>query len=329
VKVLVAGGAGYIGSVTTRELIKKGYDVVVLDNLSYGHRGTVPKQTKFINGDLLDLPKLKDILKNEKIEAVIHFAGFIAVGESVKEPLKYIHNNLVGGYNLLEAMKETGVNKIIFSSSAAVYGDPESVPIKEDAKLDPTSPYGATKLMFEQYMAWCDTAFGLKYTALRYFNAAGADVENDLGEDHDPETHLIPLVLQVAAGTRESIQIFGTDYDTKDGTCVRDYVHVKDLAAAHVLALKRLENGGDSTKYNLGSSVGYSVKEVIDLCMAVTGKKIRSVESPRRAGDPPKLVASSEKIKKELGFEFKHSDLKNIIETAWKWHTKHPEGYKS
>jgi len=328
VKVLVTGGAGYIGSVTTRELIGQGYEVVVLDNLSYGHKISLPREAKFVKVDLLDAAALNEAVKKEKIEAVVHFAGLIAVGESVKEPLKYTHNNLVGGYNLLEAMKANNVKKIIFSSSAAVYGNPERTPIQEDDRLHPTSPYGETKSIFERFLAWSDTAYGIRSVALRYFNAAGADIANGLGEDHDPETHLIPLVLKVALGQREKIDIFGTDYDTPDGTCVRDYVHVKDLAAAHVLALKRLERGESSSYYNLGSSKGYSVKEVIVTCEKVTGNKIKYVEVGRREGDPASLVASSEKIKKELGFKFNHSSLENIIETAWKWHKEHPKGYR-
>ena len=327
-RVLVTGGAGYIGSVTTHELVKQGYDVVVFDNLSYGHKIAIPRKAKFIKGDLLNKRDIISAIQNEKINAVVHFAGFIAVGESVKEPLKYIRNNLVGGSILLESMIEAKIDKIIFSSSAAVYGDPEHIPIKEDDRLGPTSPYGETKLMFEKYLQWCGTAYGLRSVCLRYFNAAGADLDNDLGEDHDPETHLIPLVLQVALGQREKIDIFGSDYDTPDGTCVRDYVHVKDLACAHVLALKKLESGGRSSYYNLGSSKGYSVKEVIDICQKISGHPIKSVMSPRRAGDPPKLVASSEKIVKELGFKFQHSDLENIVRTAWTWHSKHLTGYK-
>ena len=324
----MTGGAGYIGSVTARELIKQGYEVVIFDNLSYGHEKTVPERAKFIKGDLLDRANILSALSNEKIEAVIHFAGFIAVGESVKEPLKYIRNNIVGGNNLLDSMRELKIDKIIFSSSAAVYGDPEKIPIEEDDKLSPTSPYGETKLIFEKFLNWCDTAYGIRSVCLRYFNAAGADLENDLGEDHDPETHLIPLVLKVALGQREKIDIFGTDYDTADGTCVRDYVHVKDLASAHVLALKRLRAGKASAFYNVGSSKGYSVREVVDMCEKVTGKKIKVAESPRRPGDPPKLVASSDKIKKELGFRFEHSDLRNILESAWAWHSSHPQGYE-
>lgn len=328
VNVLVTGGAGYIGSVTTHELIRQGYDVVVYDDLSYGHKQALPKQASFVKGSLLDKEKLLHALQEGKIDAVIHFAGLIAVGESVKEPLKYISNNVIGGVVLLDCMRECAVNKIIFSSSAAVYGDPKTVPIREDADLCPTSPYGETKLIFEKFLRMCDQAYGMRSICLRYFNAAGADINNDLGEDHDPETHLIPLILKVALGQRDKIDIFGTNYDTPDGTCVRDYVHIKDLAAAHVLALKKLEKGAGSNIYNLGSSKGYSVKEVIDACGKITGKNIKAEESPRRAGDPPRLVASSEKIRRELGFKFQHSELRNIIETAWKWHSKHPRGYK-
>ena len=327
-KVLVTGGAGYIGSVTTHELIARGHDVVVMDNLSYGHEKALPGGAKFIKADLIDKAAVAGALKKEGIGAVVHFAGLIAVGESVKEPLKYARANLVCGFNLLEAMRENGVKKIIFSSSAAVYGDPDKVPIEENAHMSPTSPYGDNKLMFEKALAWCETAYGIRSVCLRYFNAAGADLENDLGEDHDPETHLVPLVLKTAMGQREKIDIFGTDYETPDGTCVRDYVHVKDLAAAHVMALDHLEKGGASDKFNLGSSKGYSVKEVIETCRNVTGKKIAVHEAARRPGDPPKLVASSEKIKRTLGFRFKHSDLDNIVRTAWQWHSKHPNGYK-
>ena len=327
-KVLVTGGAGYIGSITTRNLIEEGYDVVVFDNLIYGHENTVPKQAKFINGDLQDKKSILSAISKEKIEAVVHFAGSSLVGESVKEPLKYFRNNVGGGLNLLESMKEAGVDKIIFSSSAAVYGDPGRMPIQEDDSKVPTNPYGETKLIFEKFLKWCGIAYGIRSICLRYFNAAGADTANGLGEDHDPETHLIPLILKVALGQREKIDIFGTDYDTPDGTCVRDYVHVKDLAAAHVMSLKHLKEGGTSSYYNLGSSKGYSVKEVIDVSRKVTGKPIKAVESPRRAGDPPKLVASSEKIRKELGFKFSQSDLETIVSDAWKWHSDHPHGYK-
>ena len=327
-RVLVTGGAGYIGSVTTLELINQGYEVVVFDNLSYGHKQAIPKQAKFIKGDLLDRSGIRSALSREKIEAVVHFAGFIAVGESVKEPLKYVKNNIFGGFNLLDSMMELGINKIIFSSSAAVYGNPDKVPIKEEDKLKPTSPYGETKLIFEKFLSWCDAAYGIRSISLRYFNAAGADIENDLGEDHDPETHLIPLILKTALGQRKNIQIYGTDYDTPDGTCIRDYVHIKDLAAAHVLALKYLKKDGMSSFYNVGSSKGYSVKEVIDISRKITSREIKVVESPRREGDPASLVASSEKIQRELGFKFKHSGLENIIKTAWEWHSKHPQGYK-
>ncbi|MFH1709862.1 MAG: UDP-glucose 4-epimerase GalE [bacterium] len=327
-KVLVTGGAGYIGSVTTLELIKQGYDVVVFDDLSYGHRQTIPEQAKFIKGDLLDRPSIYSALSREKIEAVVHFAGFIAVGESVKEPLKYVRNNVIGGFNLIDSMRELAINKIIFSSSAAVYGNPKRTPIQEDDDKYPANPYGETKLIFEKFLEWCDLAYGIRSVSLRYFNAAGADIEGGLGEDHDPETHLIPLILEAALGQREKIEIYGTDYDTKDGTCIRDYVHVKDLASAHVLALKNLQKNGGASHYNLGSSHGYSVREVIEMCREITGKRINASESPRRAGDPASLVASSDKIKKELGFKFNHSDLRNIIETAWQWHSKHPDGYK-
>ena len=327
-RVLVTGGAGYIGSVTTLELINQGYEVVIFDNLSCGHEQAIAKQAKFIKGDLLDRSSIRSALSKERIDAVVHFAGFTAVGESVKEPLKYVQNNIIGGFNLIDSMRELKIGKIIFSSSAAVYGNPERVPIQEDDRKNPTSPYGETKLIFEKFLGWCDTAYGIRSVSLRYFNAAGADIEGDLGEDHDPETHLIPIVLKVALGQREKIEIFGTDYDTPDGTCIRDYVHVKDLAVAHVLALKSLQKNGKSNYYNLGSSKGYSVKEIIEICRKITGKQITATESPRRAGDPASLVASSDKIQKELGFKFNHSDLRNIIETEWRWYSKHPDGYK-
>ena len=327
-KVLVTGGAGYIGSVTILELINQGYEVVVFDDLSNGHKQAVPKKAKFIKGDLLDRSSIHSALAKEKIEAVIHFASLALVGESVKDPIKYFRGNVVGGLNLLESMKELGINKIIFSSSAAVYGNPRNIPIQEDDYKNPTNPYGETKLIFEKFLRWCDAPCGIRSICLRYFNAAGSDLENDLGEDHDPETHLIPLVLKVALGQREKIEIFGTDYDTKDGTCIRDYVHIKDLAAAHVLALKHLKEGGATSFYNVGSSKGYSVKEVIDISRKIAGRDIKVVSSPRREGDPASLVASSEKIQRELGFKFKHSGLENIIKTAWEWHSKHPDGYK-
>jgi len=326
-RVLVTGGAGYIGSITAHELVRQGHEIIVFDNMSYGHKKAIPKNAGFVKADLLDKQAINKALKEEKIGAVIHFAGFTSVGESVKEPLKYFTNNVLGSLNLIESMRELGVDKIIFSSSAAVYGDPKRVPIREDSELKPENPYGETKRVFEKFLEWYKIAHGIKHVSLRYFNAAGADLENDIGEDHDPETHLIPLILKAALGQRDKIDIFGTDYDTPDGTCVRDYVHVKDLAAAHILALEHLNEGGPSSYYNLGSSRGYSVKEVIDMCRKVTGRQIKAVESPRRAGDPPKLVASSDKVMKELGFKFKHSDLKNIIETAWSWRSKHPNGY--
>lgn len=327
-KVLVTGGAGYIGSATTHKLVDEGYDVVVFDDLSYGHEQALPKTVKFIKSNLLDRTSIIHALKDEKIDAVVHFASFTSVGESVKDPAKYLHNNVLGGLNLLDCVRETGIKKIIFSSSAAVYGIPEKIPIKESDKLSPANPYGETKFIFEKFLKWYEVAYGIRSVSLRYFNAAGADLEHDVGEDHDPETHLIPLILKVALGQRDNIEIFGSDYDTPDGTCVRDYVHIRDLAQAHILALKRLSNGAASSQYNLGSSKGYSVKEVIDMCKKVTGKAIKTIQSKRREGDPPRLVASSAKIEKELGFKFKHSDLKNIIETAWSWHSRHPRGYK-
>lgn len=315
-RVLVTGGAGYIGSVVTEQLVADGHEVVVYDNLSKGHKDAVVKGARFVKGDLLDADTLLKTLEGNRIEAVIHMAAFSLVGESVEKPSKYYENNVVAGLVLLDAMRDCGVRRIVFSSTAATYGEPESQPIFESAPTNPTNPYGETKLTFERAMRWYEQAYGIKYASLRYFNAAGASEK--CGEDHDPETHLIPIALQVAAGKRTHVEIYGDDYPTADGTCVRDYIHVIDLARAHILALDVL--GERSAIYNLGcGGDGYSVREVIDTAGRVTGKDIPVRMGPRRAGDPAVLIASSDKIKSELGWQPKFQDLGLIIESAWKW----------
>jgi UDP-glucose 4-epimerase len=315
-RVLVTGGAGYIGSVVTEELIKDGHRVVVYDNLSKGHRDAVVAGADFVEGDLLDANKLRETLNENRIEAVIHMAAFSLVGESVQQPAKYYHNNVVAGLILLDAMRDCGVSRIVFSSTAATYGEPEAQPIFESAPTNPTNPYGETKLTFERAMHWYEQAYALRYASLRYFNAAGASAK--CGEDHDPETHIIPITLQVAAGKRPHVEIFGDDYPTADGTCIRDYIHVIDLARAHILALEIL--GERSAIYNLGcGGDGYSVRDVIETARRVTGKDIPVRMGPRRAGDPAVLIASSDKIKSDLGWQPQFQDLGLIIESAWKW----------
>lgn len=324
--ILVCGGAGYIGSHMVLNLIENGKDVVILDNFQKGHRDAVCGGKLYV-GDLRDDIILDKVFNENNIEAVIDFAADSLVGESVSEPIKYFENNVGSTLNLLKAMKRHDVKYIVFSSTAATYGEPQNIPILEEDRTLPTNPYGETKLTVEKILKWCDNAYGIKYTALRYFNAAGAYIDGKIGEDHRPETHLIPLILQVALGKREKIMIFGDDYDTKDGSCVRDYIHVSDLANAHMLALKRLKSGGDSKIYNLGNGKGFSVKEVIDIARKVTGREIKAEIAGRRAGDPAVLVASSEKAINELGWEPKYNSLETIIETAWKWHVSHPDGY--
>ena len=326
--VLVTGGAGYIGSHMVAELIEAQEDVVVVDNLEKGHKEAV-LGGKFYYGDLRDNEFLDKVFKENDIEAVIHFAAYSLVGESTGDPLKYYNNNVVSTLNLLTKMKEYGVNKIVFSSTAAVYGEPEQVPIRENSRTQPSNPYGETKLAIEKALKWADSAYGIKYVSLRYFNAAGAHISGKIGEDHNPETHLIPIVVQVALGKREYVTIFGDDYETHDGTCIRDYIHVTDLAQAHILALKQLREKGESSIYNLGNGQGFSVKEVINAVGEVTGVKIRTEIGARRHGDPAVLVASSDKIKKELNWKPVYNDLRTIIETAWKWHKRHPDGFKS
>lgn len=323
-RILVTGGAGYIGSVVTEELLKDGHHVVVYDNLSKGHRRAVIDGAHFVAGDLHDDALLRTTLSEQQIDAVVHMAAFSLVGESCVKPEKYYNNNVVGSLTLLDAMVETGVKKIVFSSTAATYGEPESQPINETAPTAPTNPYGETKLTFEKALNWYDSAHGVRYASLRYFNAAGAS--ENCGEDHDPESHLIPIALQVAAGKREKVEIFGDDYPTPDGTCIRDYIHVIDLARAHILALESLDKG--SRVFNLGcGGAGYSVREVIEAVREVTGKEVATSIGARRAGDPAVLIASSEKIKSELGWQPQYQDLKLIVESAWKWMQAHPDGY--
>lgn len=325
--ILVLGGAGYIGSHTALELVKAGNEVVIADNLVTGYRKAIPEGAKFYEGDLRDFDFLNKLFQQEKIDAVIHFAAYSLVGESVTNPLKYYDNNLYGTKVLLEAMVKNNVGKIVFSSTAATYGEPENIPILESDRTCPTNPYGETKLAMEKMFKWTAEAHGLRYVSLRYFNACGADESGTIGEAHNPESHLIPLILQVPNGKRETISIYGTDYDTPDGTCIRDYIHVTDLAQAHILAVQYLNNGGESDIFNLGNGVGYSVREVIETARKVTGHPIPTTETSRRAGDPARLVASSEKAKSVLGWKPVHDSLEEIIASAWNWHKNHPNGY--
>lgn len=324
--VLVTGGAGYIGSHTVVELLAAGEEVVVVDNLYQGHRKAVLDGKLYV-GDIRDKEFMQQVFREHDIDCVVHFAANSLVGESMKDPAKYYHNNVYGTLCLLERMLEADVKKIVFSSTAATYGEPERIPIQESDRTVPTNTYGETKLAMEKMMNWFDKAHGLKYISLRYFNACGAHESGQIGEDHDPETHLIPLILQVPLGKREYIAIYGDDYDTPDGTCIRDYLHVTDLAEAHVLAVEKLRAGCDSNVYNLGNGKGFSVKEVIEAARTVTGHPIPAVVEGRRAGDPAVLVASSEKAKRELGWTPEWTRLEDIIETAWAWHSRHPNGY--
>ncbi|GGE45450.1 UDP-glucose 4-epimerase GalE [Pullulanibacillus camelliae] len=325
--VLVTGGAGYIGSHTVLYLKQKGLDVVVYDNLLTGHRGAV-QGVPLIEGDLHDEEQLKSVFDSYSIDAVVHFAASSLVGESVQDPLKYYDNNVAGTLSLLKQMIAHDVKKIVFSSTAATYGEPQSIPIKESDQTAPTNPYGETKLAIEKMFKWSEAAYGLKSISLRYFNAAGADPDGTIGEDHKPESHLIPIILQVALGQRDHISIFGNDYPTEDGTCIRDYIHVMDLAQAHYLALKKLEETNESGIYNLGNGQGFSVRQVINACRRVTGKEIKAIESPRRSGDPAELIATSEKAEKELGWQPVYTELDKIVEHAWAWHSHHPNGYE-
>jgi UDP-glucose-4-epimerase GalE len=324
-RILVTGGAGYIGSHSVRLFLSQGHDVWVYDNLGLGHRAAVPAE-RLIVGDLNELPRLDQALLLHRIDAVVHFAAFAAVGESVRDPGKYYQNNLVNTLNLMECLRRNGVSRFVFSSTAATFGVPEQMPITEDTPQRPINPYGTGKLAVEHALADYAQAYGWGYAALRYFNASGAHADGNIGEDHDPETHLIPLILQVVLGQRPAIEVFGTDYATPDGTCIRDYIHVDDLASAHLLALERLQPG-QGLRYNLGIGRGYSVREVIRVAEEVTGKRVTVKEGPRRPGDPPVLVASSEKIQRELGWRPHYTDLRSIIETAWNWHRSHPKGY--
>jgi UDP-glucose 4-epimerase len=323
-RVMVTGGAGYIGSVVTEELVADGHEVTVYDNLVKGHREAVVDEAVFVEGDLLDEELLKRTLSGRGIEAVIHMAAFSLVGESVQAPMKYYRNNVTASLSLIDAMVACDVKRIVFSSTAAVYGEPEQQPIDEDARLQPTNPYGETKLAFERALRWYEGAYGIRYASLRYFNAAGATEHS--GELHDPETHLIPLLLQAAVGQLPEVTVFGEDYPTRDGTCIRDYIHVTDLARAHVMALDVLSER--SCIYNLGcGGEGYTVREVIDAARAVTGREIPVRIGPRRAGDPAVLVASPERIKREVGWHPRFQDLNTIISSAWRWMQAHPHGY--
>ena len=325
--ILVLGGAGYIGSHTVYELINAGREVVIADNLETGHIEAVHPQAKFYQGDIRDRAFVDSVLEAEQIDGVIHFAANSLVGESMTDPLKYYDNNMNGTKVLLQSMVAHGVDKIVFSSTAATYGEPERVPILETDRTEPTNCYGETKLSMEKMFKWTARAHGLRYVSLRYFNACGAHVSGKIGEAHNPESHLIPLILQVPNGQREFISIFGDDYDTKDGTCIRDYIHVTDLAQAHILAMDYLMDGGESNIFNLGNGVGFTVKEVIDTAREVTGHPIPAKVTPRRAGDPAQLIASSDKARTVLGWHPQHADLKEIIGSAWNWHKTHPHGF--
>jgi UDP-glucose 4-epimerase len=324
VRVLVTGGAGYIGSVVTAQLHAAGHSVIVFDNLSKGHRESLPDGVELVVGDLSDSALLRETLGGNNVEAVLHFAAWIEAGESMKAPERFFRNNTANTLSLLESMLAAGVKKLVFSSTAALYGDPKRTPIQEQDELLPTNAYGESKLLVEHMLAWFNRIHELRYASLRYFNAAGAT--EDRGENHDPETHLIPLILQVAKGERKAINVFGTDYPTKDGTCVRDYIHVLDLAQAHMLALNALDQHSKLI-YNLGSGRGFTVREVIGVARKVTGHPIPVIESPRRPGDPAVLVASSDRIKAELHWKPEHTDLEQIIGSAWRWMQRFPNGY--
>jgi len=321
--ILVTGGAGYIGSVVVEELVRHGDRVTVFDNLSQGHRAAVHPQAQFVQGDLADRQALDDLFARQRFQAVMHFASRTLPGESMQQPLKYVGDNVTNGLNLLRAMVERGVQRFILSSTANLFDQPQRIPISEAERIVPGSPYGESKYILERILYWLERTRDLRYAALRYFNAAGATAER--GEDHHPETHLIPRMLQVALGQREQIEIRGNDYPTRDGTCVRDYIHVLDLAEAHILALRALDGG--SRTYNLGNGQGYSVREVIEVARKVTGHPIPSVDGPRRPGDPPALIASSQKIRQELGWRPRYPDLHDIVQSAWEWHRTYPHGY--
>lgn len=324
--VMVAGGAGYIGSHTVVALLEKGYDVVVVDSLIKGHRKAVKGGTLYV-GDIRDMQFMDSVFARHQIDGVIHFAADIEVGLSMKDPLAFYRNNVYTVMCMLESMKKFNVENIVFSSSAAVYGYPNTIPVSEDMEKTPINPYGETKLVVEKMLHWCEESCGIHWAALRYFNAAGAHSSGSIGENHNPETHLIPLVLQAALGIRESICVFGNDYDTPDGTCIRDYVHVTDLADAHILALEYLKEGSTSDSFNLGSGNGFSVNEIIDMAREVTGREVNAVMAPRRPGDPARLVADSTKARRLLSWQPQYEDINSIISSAWKWHIGHPQGY--
>src|SRR5438874_5066193 len=321
-RIFVTGGAGYIGSVCSELLMDEGHEVTIFDNLIEGHRRALDSRAQFIQGDLADRSKIGAALSGTRPDAVMHFAAYALVPESMRDPSKYFRNNISNGLNLLDAMVATGVHRLIFSSTCAIFGPPERVPIDETMPPRPISPYGESKLAFEKILRWYGGIHGLQFVSLRYFNAAGASAK--FGEDHRVETHLIPSVLKVALGQKPNVEIFGTDYETPDGTCIRDYIHIVDLARAHILAL----NATRGDFYNLGTGGGASVRDVIDSCRKITGRKIDIAEKPRRSGDPPRLIASSEKVKRELGWQPQFQSLDAIIESAWKWHQKFPRGYE-
>lgn len=326
--ILVCGGAGYIGSHTVHELIKQNKDVIIVDNLQSGHIKAVHPKAKFYKGDIRDAEFLDKVFSENDVEAIIHFAANSLVGESMVKPLLYFNNNVYGMQILLESMVKHDIKYIVFSSTAAVYGEPKRIPISEDDETNPTNTYGETKLTMEKMMKWVNKANGINYVSLRYFNAAGALEDGSIGEDHSPESHLIPLILQVPLGKREAITVFGEDYDTPDGTCIRDYIHVLDLADAHIKAVEYLQKGNESNIFNLGNGVGFSVKEMIDSAREATSEEINVVVGERRAGDPARLIASNEKAQKILGWIPKYTDVKDVIGTAWNWHKKHPNGFE-
>lgn len=328
-KALVLGGAGYIGSHTVFALIEQGFDVAVADNLQTGHRAAVHPEARFHMGDVRDRVFMDDVLQREAPDAVIHFAANSLVGESMREPMKYYDNNVGGACTLLASMAEQGVRKIVFSSTAAVYGEPERIPIRENDKTIPTNPYGETKLAMERMFHWADVAYGVKSVSLRYFNACGAHESGCIGEAHATETHLIPIVLQVPNGQRASVNVFGNDYETRDGTCVRDYIHVTDLAQAHILAMCYLAADGESDVFNLGTGVGFTVREIIHAAERVTGHAIPAVDAPRRAGDPAQLVASGDRAREVLGWQPQFTEVEEIIASAWRWHSTHPDGFEN
>lgn len=326
-RILVTGGAGYIGSNMVRMLVGRGHEVTVLDSMEYGHAGALPGEVKFVKGNIGVEADLVPIFSAAPIDAIIHFAAYLSVAESVADPIKYIYNNIIRPITLLETMAKFDVKTFIFSSTAAVYGNPTTIPIPEDHLKNPTSPYGLTKWSFEELLRVYDKSKGIKSIRLRYFNAAGASLDGAHGEDHSPETHLIPRAIQTAQGKYESISLFGTDYPTKDGTCVRDYIHIEDLAEAHIVALDALKNGHDTDVYNVATGVGVTNREVLEVVKKVTGKDFTVIDAPHRPGDPHSLIADPNKLMGEFGWKPKYSDIQTIVETAWKWHSSHPNGY--